>query len=158
MKKEQPSPLKPDNSIDMQAEEELSSSDNMLEAAEGVETEKKLWQEDMESCLILEDEDNIYVCGTYKLLKIDKESKKEQVLWESGSIIYREAPYLYFEGKGLLLNSRIYFIEAWTEDEGETENRALAVIGTDGSGYQRIEQISGNNSMLVMAECCTLMI
>lgn len=114
------------------------------------ESEENLWQEDMKSCLILEDEDNLYVCGSYKLLKINKDNKEEQVLWENSDGIYRQSGYLYSEGRGLLFGDRIYFIEAWSEDDGATENKALAVIGTDGLGYQRIEQVSGYGDMLVM--------
>lgn len=145
----QPESSNPDNSPETEMETESDLSDDTT-AAEDEETDKELWQEDMNSCLILEDEESIYVCGTYKLLKINKESKEELVLWENSNGMYRQTAYLYSEGSGLLLNNRIYFIEAWTEDDGETENKALAVIGTDGSGYQRIHQMSGDNYMLVM--------
>lgn len=115
-----------------------------------IETDRKLWQEDMKSCLILEDEDNIYVCGLYKLLKINKISRDEQVLWENTGFVYMQPEYLYSRGSGLLFHDKIYFIEAWVEDDGETESKALTVISTDGSGYQRIKQISGDGDMLVM--------
>lgn len=81
MKKEQPSPLKPDNSIDMQAEEELSSSDNMLEAAEGVEIEKKLCHE-------------VYADGTLSEPKDVKEVEVYQSVPEGYSqIVYHDNGY-----------------------------------------------------------------
>lgn len=109
------------------------------------ETEKELWQEDSKGCLILEDEDSVYVCGTYKLLKVNKESKKQQVLWENDGSMLRQAAYMYSEGRGILINEKIYFIEAWMEEDGETESKALAVVDTDGEGYHRIKQLSGNS-------------
>lgn len=120
--------------------------------AEEPMTEEQFWPEEEKSCFILEDEDSIYVCGTYKLLKINKENGQAQMLWEQSGEYYREAAYLYSEGGGLLLNDKIYFIEAWKNGE-ETESKAFSVIKTDGSGYQRIEllpEYSYAASMLVL--------
>lgn len=133
---------------EQEAEEQAEEEQTKEEQSEG----EQFWPEEEKSCLILEDEDSLYVCGAYRLLKINKESSKAEVLWEESGEPYREAPYLYAEGSGLLLNDKIYFIEAWKNEE-ETESRALSVIGIDGSGYQRIEQLpeySFDSSMLVL--------
>lgn len=111
--------------------------------AESIEKdEKKLWAEDEKGCFILEDESYIYSCSSYRLVRVDKETGEEKILWES--INGRDSEYLYSQGEGLLLQDKIYFIEAWI-NEDETVSRALSVVGKDGTGYRQIEQLWGNS-------------
>lgn len=106
-------------------------------------TKEETQEQDEKSCLILEDEDCIYVCGTYRLLKMDKATGEAVFLWENEGAAKKQAAYLYSEGQGILLNDKIYFIEAWMEEDAATEHKALSVINTDGTDYCRIEEIPG---------------
>ncbi len=129
---------------DSEGEESAEDEEN-AEDEEGTEDEESAdedsFLQERKGSLILEDEKNIYVCGTYRLFAIDKESMEEKILWENEGTSYRGKEYLFAEGSALLLRDRIYFIEAWTEDDGQTELKALSVIDTEGRGYQRIRQV-----------------
>lgn len=132
------------------AQEDNGNGDNALQP-ESEEAERKLWTEDERGCMILEDENYIYVCSTCRLAKINKDSKKEEILWENSDALKDQKTSLYLQGEGLLLHEKIYFIEAQEEEDG-TVSKALSVINTDGSDYRKIGQIQGysSNSMTVI--------
>lgn len=140
---------------------EQAETVNQTEAAQSADmVGKPLSLEDQKSCIIQEDESHIYVCSVHRLVKIDKETGDSKVLWENAEWSEYEQMYVYSEGSGLLINDKIYFIEACTESAGSgsatidsTAQRALAVIRKDGTGYERVVELTGNNiSMLLQDE------
>ncbi|MBD5550555.1 MAG: DUF3298 domain-containing protein [Lachnospiraceae bacterium] len=112
------------------------------EEAEESQEEQPLYQEDGKSYIIQEDENYIYVCGIYKIVKINKETKESVTLWETAKVSDGLKMYPFCAGRGLLAGEKIYFIEGWTEGTGDgyTPNKAISVIHTDGTGYERIVQ------------------
>lgn len=110
------------------------------------ETAKEAFPQEEKSCLIEEDSDYLYLCGSYQLLKINKVTGESTVLWENikdfEGLDYR----LYSEGQGFLFGDRIYFIEAYRDEESGSECKAFSVICTDGTGYQRLHQLDAYSS------------
>lgn len=103
------------------------------------------------SSIVLEDEEAVYICGSSRLLKWEKKSGKTEVLWENAELVKSRGARIYSEGSGLLTGDSIYFVEAFTKEEDGTEEKALSVIGTDGTGYQRLNVLPDytNDSMLL---------
>lgn len=92
------------------------------------------------SCLIEEDSDYLYLCGSYQLLKINKATGASTVLWENKKD-FDDMGYLFYStGQGLLIDDRLYFIESYRDEESD-ECMALSVICTDGTGYRRLRQL-----------------
>ena len=108
-----------------------------------VQQEKPLYQEDQKSCVIQEDEDYIYICGTLRLVKIDKETGESEILWENTELCDDNKMYIYFQGNGLLLDDKIYFVEQWAYGE-----EALSVIRTDGTGHEKVAEFTGRSMLL----------
>lgn len=102
--------------------------------------DKALYQGTYRSSILQEDAEYLYLCGSYRIVKIDKKTGSTEVLWENRKMALEQKAYLYCEGSGLLLGDRLYFIERWSED-GQYENRALSCIDTDGGGYERIDEL-----------------
>lgn len=102
------------------------------------EQRKLAWQK---GSIILEDEDNLYICGDYRVMKIKRATKEEQILWENEELAHNQRVDLYAGGEGLLVGDKIYFIEDYEEDEGESRKRVLSVITTDGTGYERLLEL-----------------
>ena len=105
------------------------------------ETEKELFPQEEKSCLIEEDSDYLYLCGSYQLLRLNKATGESTVLWENKKDFEGLDYRLYSAGQGFLFGDRIYFIEAYRDEESGSECKALSVIGTDGTGYQRLHQL-----------------
>ena len=99
-------------------------------------------QNDREGSIIQEDDDYIYVCGSSRILKISKETKESEILWENAGCDMRRQEFLFSRGNGLLLDDRIYFIEEGQGEESGAYEKALSVVGTDGSGYERIRELA----------------
>lgn len=121
------------------------------QSEENVQKEEMITQSTVKSSIVLEDEESVYICGTYRLLKMNKESREITALWENKEQAMQHAARLYSEGSGLLVGDKIYFIEAWLEEDSETETKALSLIGTDGTGYQRLGELPSysDDSMLL---------
>lgn len=130
------------------------------EAAQSAETvEQPLYPEDQKSCIIQEDESYIYVCGVHRLVKIDKTIGESVILWENKELSDDEEVYVYSEGGGLLINDKIYFVETWTESTGSgstttdsTVQHALAIIHKDGTGYERVMELTGNRTIMLLQD------
>lgn len=105
--------------------------------------EQLLYPRDQKSCVIQEDEDYIYICGTLRLVKIDRETGESEILWENAELCDNDKMHIYFQGGGLLIDDKIYFIEQWAY--GAT---ALSVIRTDGTGYERVAEFDGHAMLL----------
>ena len=114
--------------------------------------EPLLYEGDKKSCVIQEDEEYIYSCGSYRIVRIDKETNESRILWEKPELSGIEELYLYSEGSGLLIDDKIYFIEEWTErtGNGTTKNRAFSVINTDGTGHEMIKQLEDSLGLVSM--------
>lgn len=118
-------------------------------------TEEIIW-EDMHASTVLEDDMAVYVCGIYNILRMDKESGEFKLIWETSEEMVENDPYAYSGIRGVLVENKIYFMEKWTENSPESEtvgsNRALSVVCTDGSGYERIEKIVGerNDNLILL--------
>lgn len=93
--------------------------------------------------IILEDDEAIYLCSTLWIIRIEKESKESQILWESANVQNNEEPYRYMlcEGTALLWKEKIYFIERWDEKPGWKCHVFLSAINCDGSGYEVIGEL-----------------
>ena len=122
-----------------------------MEDRESVETVPEgdsLYQGTYRSCILQEDEENFYLCGAYRIARINKETGVLDILWENACAEERGA-FVYSVGSGLLLEDRIYFVER-QEDAVDSERRFLSCIFTDGTGYERVEELGyGSDSMLL---------
>lgn len=93
------------------------------------------------SSVVLEDEKALYLCADRQIRRLEKESHNVDILWES------ETNESFFaQGRALLVNDKIYFVES---EPGRT-TEVLSVIGTDGMGYKRLDELE--NQVKVM--CC----
>lgn len=118
----------------------------MIFAGCGKEKAKEAFPQEEKSCLIEEDSDYLYLCGSYQLLKLNKATGESTVLWENKKDFEGLDYLLYSDGQGFLFGDRIYFIEAYRDEELGSECKALSVICTDGTGYQRLHQLDSYSS------------
>ena len=118
----------------------------MIFAGCGKEKAKEAFPQEEKSCLIEEDSDYLYLCGSYQLLKLNKATGESTVLWENKKDFECLDYRLYSDGQGFLFGDRIYFIEAYRDEELGSECKALSVICTDGTGYQRLHQLDSYSS------------
>ena len=118
----------------------------MIFAGCGKEKAKEAFPQEEKSCLIEEDSDYLYLCGSYQLLKLNKATGESTVLWENKKDFEGLDYRLYSDGQGFLFGDRIYFIEAYRDEELGSECKALSVICTDGTGYQRLHQLDSYSS------------
>ena len=93
--------------------------------------------------MIQEDEDYIYICGTLRLVKIDKETGESEILWENTELCDDDKMYIYFQGSALLLDDKIYFVEQWAYGA-----KVLSVIRTDGTGHEKVAEFAGHSMLL----------
>ena len=118
----------------------------MIFAGCGKEKAKEAFPQEEKSCLIEEDSDYLYLCGSYQLLKLNKATGESTVLWENKKDFEGLDYRLYSDRQGFLFGDRIYFIEAYRDEELGSECKALSVICTDGTGYQRLHQLDSYSS------------
>ena len=118
----------------------------MIFAGCGKEKAQEAFPQEEKSCLIEEDSDYLYLCGSYQLLKLNKATGESTVLWENKKDFEGLDYRLYSDGQGFLFGDRIYFIEAYRDEELGSECKALSVICTDGTGYQRLHQLDSYSS------------
>lgn len=118
----------------------------MIFAGCGKEKAKEAFPQEEKSCLIEEDSDYLYLCGSYQLLKLNKATGESTVLWENKKDFEGLDYRLYSDGQGFLFGDRIYFIEAYRDEELGSECKALSVICTDVTGYQRLHQLDSYSS------------
>lgn len=101
--------------------------------------EVPLWRQNLYASTILEDEDALYFIGNDHIRKIEKESGTERFIWEASGGRVENAQNVYAFSRGIRILDRIYFMETW--QEGTEEKYVLSVINTDGTGYERIQDI-----------------
>lgn len=95
--------------------------------------------------MILEDNEAVYACGKYQIMKIDKESGKSAVLWNDEK--RNDSLEQFSEGNALLLGDWIYFISVSSSETTE-EAVSLAMMKTDGTEYTQIEELAGYGHLL----------
>lgn len=131
------------------AEENIAPEDAEPVTDEETDTSKKEspWQEDVYSATVLEDEDFIYLCGSSRIEKINKNSNASEIIWEKEENNLEGYDYEFAGNYGILLNDKIYFLEKIADPTwgGFALEHFLSVVNTNGSGYEQIENISGEN-------------
>ena len=127
---------------DVQEETDVRKPETENEVAEVQEEtlrEVSLWRQNLYASTILEDDDALYFIGYDHIRKVEKESGMEQFVWESAEGRVEDAKRVYAFSRGIRILDRIYFMESWEE---ENESRyALSVVNTDGTGYERLQDI-----------------
>lgn len=108
-----------------------------------VEPEKEPLPEEERGSFILEDEEAVYACGYSQILKIDKQGNHSSVLWSSNDNRAAES-YRFSDGRALLLQNKIYFIEVSDSGDGLGDVCVLSVINKDGTGYEQVEMMDGS--------------
>lgn len=125
---------------------ETNTADSMAETAISEEIAPiPFYQGTLESCILQEDEQYLYFCGSCRVSKIDKNTGDEVILWENAGEASAQEEYVYSRGTGLLLGDRIYFIEI-EYDLSDNMYRALSTVCTDGTGYERIKELKYSTS------------
>lgn len=144
---EQPVTVSPEKTVSTEEtagpEDTATPEETVSPEESAVQQEKPLYPEDQKSCVIQEDEDFIYICGTLRLVKIDKETGESEILWENTELCDNDKMYIYFQGSALLLNDKIYFVEQWAYGA-----KALSVIRTDGTGHEKVAEFAGHSMLL----------
>ncbi len=97
----------------------------------------------MHEQIYLTDDNYIYICYGKCILKVDRETLDNEEIYK---IPNKRSQYDCEINGGILLKDKIYFIESGEGYRADTQRigqiYTLSVINTDGSGYQKIEQIS----------------
>lgn len=92
---------------------------------------------------VKENEDSVYFFRKDSIYAVDKASKQVRIFWKKEDY---EPDYYMFDGSGILLGEKIYFLEDM-ERHGDGiyyVAGVLSVINTDGSGYeQEISSLEG---------------
>lgn len=107
------------------------------------EAEPALLEGEEESGFILEDEEAYYVCGSSRIVRMDKRESRSALLWENSFADGQSMGIL--DGKALLLQDKIYFIET-------AENDRLSVMNRDGTGYRVLEELKGFSPYLFFVD------
>lgn len=98
---------------------------------------------DQKSCSILEDEEYLYFCGKYRIVRMDKSTKETTMLWQSEESAGANTMDQFDAGGALLVGDRIYFLESYHAQPWEEAGMALSVVRTNGRGYERVAQLEG---------------
>lgn len=87
---------------------------------------------------IQENKNYVYFFGTQCIYIVDKSTDKTSFLWKSDAF---EPSYSMFDGKGILLGEKVYFLERVEgnreDDSAYYEMFVLSRMNADGSGYER---------------------
>lgn len=85
---------------------------------------------------VKETKDSVYFFGKTYIYFVDKATDRLEVLWKSDTY---EPHYNVFDGCGVVLGERLYFIETAEYEKDGVGNTAfvLSAINTDGSGYEQ---------------------
>ncbi len=140
------------NDVLQSSQEETVLSNEDEEKIQPVEEDSEsitLWETDLYASTLLEDEEAVYICGADHIRKVDKETGMSKDIWQASTGKVSDYAYTYSGAKGILVNDKIYFVENWKSkgnEEETTENYALSVVQTDGTGYERIEKIQEDSS------------
>lgn len=95
-------------------------------------------EERFQSSIIQEDENYIYICSSFRIVKIDKEEMHQEILWENKNASKGSEEYIYETGCGLLIGDKIFFVEEAEDEDGWYNKTILSVINIDGSGHKKL--------------------
>lgn len=121
----------------------VSDEENMTQMSEtkapdADKTDENMTQVSQNGAGIQENEEYVYFFGTQCIYIVDKATDDTQFLWKSDTF---EPSYSMFDGKGLLLGEKVYFlerVEGRLEDSGAYyEMFVLSRMNADGSGYEQ---------------------
>lgn len=139
----------PDHTLDIRIQEDVPQQ------------EKVLIQGRADGGRIAEDERAIYLFGSQRIEKIDKESGERKLLWqwetqeESGGIEGMDILHDY-NGCGLLVKDRLYFIVRIFEED--SQRRELISIRTDGEDVRHLGTYDFRNYSKMFFDSGTLYI
>lgn len=121
----------------------VSDEENMTQMSEtkapdADKTDENMTQVSQNGAGIQENEEYVYFFGTQCIYIVDKATDDTRFLWKSDTF---EPSYSMFDGKGLLLGEKVYFlerVEGRLEDSGAYyEMFVLSRMNADGSGYEQ---------------------
>ena len=107
--------------------------------------------------IVAEDNEFIYLCSSYRITKINKATGSSEILWQSNQKMTQQKEFLYATGCGLLIGDKLYFLEEWMDESVDNYGmmkKAFSVIHTDGTSYQRLEEIYATDMFLQDGVLC----
>lgn len=129
----------------LQSEEEELTENGQEHVTDNAQDTAEEQNVELAGSMILEDEQSLYLCSPYMITEVDKETGESVSLWKSDKKKINTEEHTYSGGRGVLVDDHIYFIEVWMDESSENYGaiqRALSVICTDGSSYQRLEDVN----------------
>lgn len=124
--------------IEMTSDEENMIQVSEAETPDADKTDENMTQMSQNGSGIQENEEYVYFFGTQCIYIVDKATDDTRFLWKSDTF---EPSYSMFDGKGLLIGEKVYFLERVAgrlEDGGAYyEMFVLSRMNTDGSGYEQ---------------------
>lgn len=118
-------------------------SENMTQVSETEtaaddKTDEIMTQMSQYGASVKENEEYVYFFGTHCIYIVDKATDRARFLWKSEAF---EPDYGMFDGKGILLGEKVYFLErivcGKTDSGANCETFVLSRMSTDGSGYEQ---------------------
>ncbi len=123
---------------DMTSDEENMTQMSETQTLDDDKTDVNMTQVSQNGAGIQENETYVYFFGTDCIYVVDKATDDARFLWKSDAF---EPGYDMFDGKGILLGEKIYFLErvaGSSEDSGAYyEIFVLSRMNADGSGYEQ---------------------
>lgn len=124
--------------IERTSDEENMTQMSEIKTPDADKTDENMTQVSQNGAGIQENEEYVYFFGTHCIYVVDKATDNARFLWKSDTF---EPGYSMFDGKGLLLGEKVYFlecVEGRLEDGGAYyEMFVLSRMNTDGSGYEQ---------------------
>lgn len=131
-------------------EETVSSVEECVKETENTDieeiTEEPVFDEVIElkeektSGNVLEDEKALYFVGEDRICRYEKDSNSSHNIWESPENKTEDTRFIYKDAGGILIGDTLYFIEK-EKDDADNDRYSLSMVGTDGSGYEKIREI-----------------
>lgn len=124
--------------IDTAAHDTNMTQVSEMDAGDSTETDINMTQMSQNGAGIQENENYVYFFGTHCIYIVDKATDKARFLWKSDAF---EPSYGMFDGKGILLGEKVYFlerVEGRREDDGAYYDMfVLSRMNADGSVYEQ---------------------
>lgn len=124
--------------IDTAADDTNMTQVSETDSGDFAETDINMTQMSQNGAGIQENENYVYFFGTQCIYIVDKATDKTRFLWKSDAF---EPSYSMFDGKGILLGEKVYFLERVEgnreDDSAYYEMFVLSRMNADGSGYEQ---------------------
>lgn len=131
-------PTGDNNMTEVPESSENEQDKNMTEVSQNEEPEidENMTTVSQNGSVIKEDDGKVYLFGKNCIYTVDKMSNQTRILWKNDSY---EPNYYLFNGCGVLLGEKLYFLEEVTREDSDGAYTAtvLSMINTDGSGYEQ---------------------